>query len=150
MGGWRRSGRRKHQRAALGAACWLGGAAGLLGAVLTGCSSGPPAPGATGTSCGTTRTGANVPVRIEVEKGTVACATVLTVERDYAAMIADGRVRGNGGGAPVTVDGWTCQGYATPATLRTGVASECHTASAEVAAVLSSPAASSSPAPSGG
>ncbi|MFZ0164502.1 MAG: hypothetical protein WAL12_13050 [Trebonia sp.] len=140
MGGWRRSGRRKHQRAALAAASWLGGAAGLLGAVLTGCSSGPPAPGATGTSCGTTRTGANVPVRIEVEKGTVACATVLTV---------DGRVRGNGGGAPVTVDGWTCQGYATPATLRTGVASECHTASAEVAAVLSSPTASSSPAPSG-
>ena len=82
-----------------------------------------------------------MPVRIEVEKGTVACATVLTVERDYAAMI--------GGGAPVTVDGWTCEGYATPATLRTGVASECHTASAEVAAVLSSPTASSSPAPSG-
>ena len=73
MGGWRRSGRRKHQRAALGAACWLGGAAGLLGAVLTGCSSGPPAPGATGTSCGTTRTGANVPVRIgEVVRGTVS------------------------------------------------------------------------------
>jgi hypothetical protein len=70
------------------------------------------------------------------------------VERDYAAMIADGRVQGNGG-APVTVDGWTCQGYATPATLRTGVASECHTASAEVAAVLSSPTASASPAPSG-
>jgi hypothetical protein len=121
----------------------------VLGAVLTGCSAGPAAPGATGTSCGTTRTGANVPVRITVKKGTVACATVLTVERDYAAMIAGGRVHGNGGGAPVTVDGWTCQGYATPTTLRTGVASECHTASAEVAAVLSSPTASSSPAPSG-
>jgi hypothetical protein len=123
VGGWRRSGRRKHQRAALAALCWLGGAAGALGA--------------------------DVPVRIKVEKGTVVCATVLTVERDYAAMIADGRVQGNGGGAPVTVDGWTCQGYATPATLRTGVASECHTASAEVAAVLSSPTASASPAPSG-
>ena len=124
---------------------------GVLGAVLAGCS-GPPAPGATGTSCGTTRTGAGVPVRVKVEKGTVDCATVLSVERDYAAMIAGGRVQGNGGGAPVTVDGWTCQGYATPATLRTGVASECHTASAEVLAVLavlSSPAASSSPAPSG-
>jgi hypothetical protein len=120
VGGSRRSGRRKHQRAALAALRWLGGAAGVLGAVLTGCSPGPPAPGATGTSCGTTRTGAKVPVRIKVEKGTVVCATVLTVERDYAAMIADGRV-----------------------------ASECHTASAEVAAVLSSPTASSSPAPSG-
>jgi hypothetical protein len=122
----------------------------VLGAVLTGCSSSPPAPGATGTSCGTTRTGANVPVRIKVEKGTVDCAAVLTVERDYAALIRDGQVQGNGGGAPVTVDGWTCQGYATPTTLRTGEASECHTASAEVVAVLSSsPAASSSPSPSG-
>ena len=122
---------------------------GVLGAVLTGCSPGPAAPGATGTSCGTTRTGAGVPVRIKVGKGTVDCATVQSVERDYAAMIADGRVQGNGGGAPVAVDGWTCQGYATPTTLRTGVASECHTANAEVLAVLSSPAASSSPVPSG-
>jgi hypothetical protein len=122
---------------------------GVLGAVLTGCSSGPPAPGATGTSCGAARTGANVPVRITVKKGTVVCATVLTVERDYAALIAGGRVRGNGGGAPVRVDGWICQGYATPTVTRTGIASECHTASAEVVAVLSSPAASSSPSPSG-
>ena len=149
MGGWRRSGRRKHRGAAPAAVCWLGGTAGVLGAVLTGCSSGPPAPGATGTSCGTTRTGANVPVWIKVEKGTVACATVLTVERDYAAMIAGGQVQGNGGGAPVKVDGWTCQGYATPTVTRTGIASECHTASAEVVAVLLSPTASSSPSPSG-
>ncbi|HTZ26852.1 MAG TPA: hypothetical protein VMC83_22860, partial [Streptosporangiaceae bacterium] len=123
MGGWRGSGRRTHQSAALAALCWLGGAAGVLGAVLTGCSPGPPAPGAAGTSCGTTRTGAGVPVRIKVETGTVDCATVLSVERDYAAMIAGGRVQGNGGGAPVAVDGWTCQGYAEPQTLRTGVAS---------------------------
>ena len=139
----------RRRGAGLAAACWLGGAVGVLGAVLTGCSPGPPAPGATGTSCGTTRTGANVPVRITVEKGTVVCATALTVERDYAALIADGGVRGTGGGAPVMADGWTCQGYATPTTLRTGVASECHTASAEVVALLSSPTASSSPAPSG-
>jgi hypothetical protein len=134
-------------RAALAALCWLGGATGALG--LTGCSSGPAAPGATGTSCGTTRTGANVPVRITVKKGTVHCATVLRIERDYAALIRDGRVQGNGGGAPVRVDGWICQGYATPTTLRTGVASECHTASAEVVAVLSSPPASSSASPAG-
>jgi hypothetical protein len=85
-----------------------------------------------------------------VQKGTVDCATVLRVERDYAALIRDGRLNGNGGGAPVTVDGWTCQGYATPTTLRTGSASECHTASAEVVAVLSSPAASSSASPAAG
>jgi hypothetical protein len=53
-----------------------------------------------------------------------------------------GRTR-NGGGAPVTVDGWTCEAYPTPQVLRTGDASECHTASAEVVAVLSLPSASS-------
>ena len=112
--------------------------AGLLG--LAACSSGPPAPGTTGTtgtSCGTTRTSANVPVEIKVTKGTVNCATVLGVERSYAMMIASGDIHGNGGGAPVSVDGWTCQGYPTMQVLRTGYASECHTASAEVVAVLS-------------
>lgn len=116
--------------------------AGLAG--LAGCSS-APAPGATGTSCGTTRTAANVLVDIEVYKGTVDCTAALRVERGYATMISDGDVRGNGGGAPVTVDGWTCEGYATPVALRTGDTSECHTATAEVVAVLvlpSSPPAS--------
>ena len=115
----------------------LAGLATLLGTCgLAACSSGPPSPGATGTSCGTTRTAANVPVDIKVAKGTVNCATVLRVERSYAAMIAAGQVRGTGGGAPVTVIGWICQGYATPDVLRTRDASECHTASAEVVAVL--------------
>ena len=129
--------------AALAGLCRLAGALGVLG-LAAACSAGPPAPGATGTSCGTTRTGANVPVEIMVAKGTVKCATVLAVERDYATMIRDGDVRGNGGGAPVTVDGWTCQGYPTPATIRTGDASECHTASAEVVAVLAVPSSAAS------
>jgi hypothetical protein len=120
----------------------LAGLAGIAGLVmgLAGCSSGP-APGETGTFCGTTRTGVGVPVRIKVVKGTVDCATVLAVERDYATMIREGRVQGNGGGAPVTVDGWICEAYPTPQVTRTGNASECHTASAEVVAVveLSSP-----------
>ena len=122
----------------------LAGLAGLLSVLcgllgLAGCSSGPPQPGATGTSCGTTRTGANVPVQIQVVKGTVDCADALHVERDYATMIRNGDIPGNGGGAPVTVDGWTCEGYPTPQVLRTGNASECHTASAEVVAVLALP-----------
>ncbi len=115
---------------------WVAVAVG--GAVLFGlaaCSSGNAA-GATGTSCGTTRTDANVPVIIKVAKGSVDCATVMRVEQDYATMIKDGDVRGNGGGAPVAVDGWTCQGYPTPQVLQTGNASECHTASTEVVAVL--------------
>ena len=103
-----------------------------------------PPPGATGSTCGTTRTGANVPVVIKVTKGTVSCAAVMRVESDYAALIKNGRLPGNGGGAPVKVSGWTCQGYPTPQVLRTGNASECHTASAEVVAVVELPSSSGS------
>jgi hypothetical protein len=103
---------------------------------VAGCSSGP-ATGATGTTCGLARTAVNVPVVIMVARGTVDCATALRVEAGYAAVIKSGELQGNGGGAPVTVDGWTCESYATPEVLRTGDASECHTTSAEVVAVLS-------------
>lgn len=124
---------------------WL--ALAVLGALLTwlaACASpGPgmgtspgPAAGATGTSCGSTRTGANVPVTIKVVKGTVDCSSVMRVEDSYAAMIKSGKVPGNGGGAPVNVEGWTCQGYPTPHVLQTGDASQCHTGSAEVMAEL--------------
>ena len=89
-----------------------------------------------GVSCGTTRTGANVPVVIKVVKGDVDCAAALKVENDYATMLKRGEVRGNGGGAPLQVDGWTCQGYPTPEVLRTGNASECHSGSSEILAVL--------------
>jgi hypothetical protein len=117
--------------------------AGLAG-LLAACSSASaarsaPSPGTPGSSCGNTRTGANVPVVIEVTKGTVACGTALGIENGYATMIKAGKVRGNGGGAPVRVNGWTCQGYPTPEVLRTGDASECHTGSAEVVAVLALP-----------
>ena len=123
--------------------------------LAVGCSSPGASGGATagaGASCGTTRTGANVPVVIKVAKGNVDCGTALKVENDYAAMVSRGEVRGNGGGAPLQVDGWTCQGYPTPEVLRTGNASECHSGSSEILAVLnltaSSPAASSTTASS--
>jgi hypothetical protein len=80
-----------------------------------------------------------VPVVIKVAKGTVKCAAALQVENEYAAKIRDGQVRGNGGGAPVTVSGWTCQGYPTPEVLSTGNASQCHTGSAAIVAVLPVP-----------
>jgi hypothetical protein len=99
-----------------------------------------------GLACGTTRTGANVPVVIKVTKGSVSCATALDIENAYAAMIRQGDLKGNGGGAPLRVSGWTCQGYPTPQVLQTGTTSECHTASFEVVAVLDLPA---SPSPSG-
>ena len=110
---------------------------------LAACSTGTSA-GSQGTSCGSTRTGVNVPVTIAVARGTVDCATAMRVERGYAASIKDGDLRGNGGGAPVTVDGWTCQAYPTQEVLRTGAASECHTTSAEVLAVLVLPSPSGS------
>jgi hypothetical protein len=78
-------------------------------------------------------------VTIKVTRGTVDCAAVLGVEQGYATMIRRGDVPGNGGGAPVAVNGWTCAGYPTPEVLKTGAASECHTARAEVVAVLAVP-----------
>jgi hypothetical protein len=109
-------------------------------AVLTmGCSSATAASGA-GATCGTTRTAAGVPVVIKITRGTVSCGTALQVENEYAAKIRDGQVRGNGGGAPVTVGGWTCQGNTTPEVLSTGQASQCHTSGAQILAVLPVPA----------
>jgi hypothetical protein len=114
--------------------------AGCCTGLLAGCSAARATPGSgavgAGTTCGTTRTAANVPVVIKVAKGTVACGTAMQVEDEYAARIRAGQVQGNGGGAPVTVSGWTCQGYATPEVLSTGNASQCHTRSAAILAVL--------------
>lgn len=123
--------------------------AGCCTGLLAGCSatkatSGSGTVGAVGAvgagaTCGTTRTAANVPVIIKVAKGTVVCGTAMHVEDEYAAKIRAGQVQGNGGGAPVTVSGWTCQGYATPEVLSTGNASQCHTSSAAILAVLPVP-----------
>jgi hypothetical protein len=130
----------------LGAAALLAGGAVLL----AGCSSGGPGAGASGeagaagasgsgATCGTTRTAADVPVIIKIVKGTVSCATALQIENEYAARIRDGQVAGTGGGAPVTISGWTCQSYNTPDLLKTGDASQCHTGTAMILAVLPVP-----------
>jgi hypothetical protein len=86
-----------------------------------------------------------VPVIVKVTKGSVDCATAMRVQASYAALVKHGALQGNGGGAPLAVRGWTCQGYPTPQVLATGAASECHTASAELVAVLALPATSSAP-----
>ena len=106
---------------------------------LAGCGSTAPPGAGPGTSCGTTHTAADVPVIVKVAQGTVNCATAIRVENDYAAITRAGQVRGNGGGAPVVVNGWTCQGYPTPEVLSTGNASRCHTATAAIVAVLPAP-----------
>jgi hypothetical protein len=117
--------------------CALAGLAGVAGAGvgLAGCAP-VPAAAVAGSSCGAARTAVNVPVVIKVTRGTVDCATAVRVEQRYAALIRAGDVQGNGGGAPVTVDGWTCQTFPTPRALQTGDTSECHTTRAEVVAVL--------------
>ena len=129
-------------RASRGLGWVLGGAALLAGGVgvLAGCSSSAPGTQGAGATCGTTRTAADVPVVIKVVKGTVNCGMAMRVENEYAAKIRAGQVPGNGGGAPVAVSGWTCQGYSTPEVLSTGNASQCHTASAAIVAVLPAPA----------
>jgi len=103
-------------------------------------SAAPAGAGAAGmTVCGTTRTAANVPVHIQIARGQVSCATALKVERDYARAILSGDVPGTGGGAPVRVRGWTCQGFTTPVVLKTGQASKCVQGSKEILAVLPAP-----------
>ena len=123
-------------RAGLGAV-----AAGIGLGVLAGCGTPAPSTPLAGQTCGTTRTGVNVPVIIEIGKGQVTCGTALQVENSYATLIRNGDVRGNGGGAPVKVSGWTCQGFPTPEVLKTGQTSACHNHGAEVLAVLPPPSA---------
>ena len=111
------------------------GALWVCACLVTGCSSAPSAGGA-GATCGSTHTAAGVPVIIKVAKGSVNCEAAMQVENEYAAEIKVGQVVGNGGGAPVVVSGWTCQGYNTPEVLSTGNVSQCHTGSATILAVL--------------
>lgn len=119
---------------------------------VTGCSSasgkpvgnpaGTPTSRGAATRCGTGRTAAGVPVVVEVETGPVACRVAMAIERDYARAVASGKVPGNGGGAPVTIRGWVCQGFNTPDVLRTGDASACHKKGLEILAVLPPPSSS--------
>src|SRR6516225_186117 len=97
------------------------------------------------TGCGTTRTSAGVPVEIEIQHGPVPCRAALAVERAYARALASGKVPGNGGGAPVTIRGWVCKGFATPQVLATGHTSACTKGATQILAVLEMP---TSPTPS--
>jgi len=105
---------------------------------VAGCSH--PAAAAGPASCGTARSAANVPVHIEVARGHVGCATAMRIERGYASAIEEGKAPGNGGGGPVKVSGWTCQGFSTPTVLQTGQASKCVQDGAEILAILPTPA----------
>ncbi len=106
-------------------------------------SPGSAAPSVPATRCGTARTAAGVPVDVEVV-GAASCDEAMTVERAYSRALASGKVPGNGGGAPVTIHGWLCQGDDTPQVLATGRASACRKHGMQILAVLPSPAPSPS------
>ncbi len=91
------------------------------------------------TSCGQTKTAADVPVNIQIAHGQVACATALSIMRAYANAIRHGLAPGNGGGGPLKVQGWTCEGFDTPTVLKTGDASKCVRGNTEILAVLPNP-----------
>lgn len=104
---------------------------------LAGCSGSSNA-AAKPQSCGTGRTAANIPIEIEVNRGQVSCIVAQTVERTYAAAIVAGKAPGNGGGGPITVSGWRCQGFPTPELLKTGDVSKCTKNGVEIIAILTS------------
>ena len=116
-------------------------AAGAVAGLLGGCGTSGASTAQAGTTCGRTRTGVNVPVVVKIGRGPVSCPAALRIEKSYAAAVRDGDVRGNGGGAPMTVRGWTCQGDATPDVLKTGQVSACTHGGAQILAVLPPPAA---------
>lgn len=91
------------------------------------------------TQCGTASTPANVPVKVEITKGQVACSDAMTVEHSYRKAILDGKAPGAGGGGPVNVHGWQCRVYPEPEVLKTGFASRCTRSGAEILAVLPNP-----------
>ena len=123
------------------AAARLAASAGLIvvaavcSLALVACGSAKPK-AASVQDCGPGRTAANVPVEVEVYRGTVSCSMAMTIEKGYAKAIVDGDAPGNGGGGPVTVSGWTCQGFSTPQLLKTGDASKCARKGTEILEIL--------------
>ena len=97
-----------------------------------------------GGSCGKSATAGHVPVTLEVTAGTVPCAQAMQVESAYNHELTAGMAPGNGGGGPVRVNGWTCQGYPTPRVLQTGQVSRCARNGSQFDAVLASPTAAPS------
>ena len=99
-------------------------------------------------SCGTAKSAADVPVQVKIARGHASCTTAKAVVAAYATAIRSGRAPGNGGGGPVKVNGWTCEGFATPIVLHTGKASKCVKDGDEILEVLPpvrSPSPSASP-----
>jgi len=87
-------------------------------------------------NCGASKTAADVPVEVEIYRGTLSCTVAIQVEKNYAAAIMSGHAPGSGGGGPITVSGWTCQGFPTPEVLKTGDVSKCARRGTEIIEIL--------------
>jgi hypothetical protein len=115
----------------------------VMGALTVGLATGCTAYGTSASNaaatCGRTLTGVDVAVLIKIGRGEVSCPTAMVVERSYAALIRSGGLRGNGGGAPVSIYGWTCQGYTSTEIAETDRVSICAKGSKEIFALLPQP-----------
>ncbi|HUB40627.1 MAG TPA: hypothetical protein VMA72_17415 [Streptosporangiaceae bacterium] len=133
-----------HVRLTTGAGQRLVVALGLAVVVMTGTLAlsscgGTKSNASTVQDCGASRTAASVPVEVKVYRGTVSCASAMSVEKGYATAIRDGDAPGAGGAGPVTVSGWTCQSFPTPQVLKTGDTSKCVKKGTEIVEVLKTP-----------
>jgi hypothetical protein len=129
--------RTRHARQRLVGSCCAAAVVVVCVLALAGCGGGSKANAAsTVQNCGASKTAANVPVQVEIYRGTVSCSVAIKVEKDYAEAIVSGRAPGNGGGGPIAVSGWTCQGFTTPELLKTGDVSKCAKKSTEIVEIL--------------
>jgi len=112
----------------------------LLAVAAAGCGgAGSNATKARAISCGTAKTAAEVPVKVVIAKGNIACSAAKSIVLAYARAIRSGDAPGNGGGGPVKINGWTCQGFTTPEVLETGKAAKCLRNGVEILEILPSP-----------
>ena len=129
--------RTRHARQRMAGLSCLAAAVTVCALALAGCGAGSKANAASRVqSCGAGKTAANVPVEVEVYRGTVSCSAAMTIEKSYAEAIVDGRAPGSGGGGPIAVSGWTCQGLPTPQVLKTGDVSKCAKHGTEIIEIL--------------
>ena len=117
----------------------MGLAVSLTAGFVTGCAAPGTAASNAASTCGRTLTGVDIAVVVRIGRGAVSCPTAMTVEKSYAALIRAGGLRGNGGGAPVSIRGWTCQGYTSAEIAQTERVSVCVKGSAQIFTVLPSP-----------